>query len=299
MINNTNLGKNSENSMLKLNSPIILMSILVLTLVFIANLAKISSAQAASNETATQNTVSGNAIDLSDPAKKEIAMQLVSSAENSTLNWRAQYGYIEDIGDHRGYTGGIIGFTSATGDMIDVIVDYTKLAPKNALSAFLPALKQVKTTESHKGLGSEFVAAWKLAANDPLFQTAQNNIRDRDYFYPALALAKIDGLGILGQFMYYDAAVVHGLGEGEGEDTTLNAIRDTALKYAKAPSQGGNETAFLKAFLDARDVVMASEAAHADLSRDDAQRQFLRQGKLQLELPLKWTMYGDEYSISK
>ncbi|MGW2059062.1 chitosanase, partial [Streptomyces sp. NPDC001840] len=35
---------------------------------------------------------------LDDPAKKEIAMQLVSSAENSSLDWKAQYGYIEDIG---------------------------------------------------------------------------------------------------------------------------------------------------------------------------------------------------------
>src|SRR5947207_1146360 len=31
---------------------------------------------------------------LDDPAKKEIAMQLVSSAENSSLDWKAQYQYI-------------------------------------------------------------------------------------------------------------------------------------------------------------------------------------------------------------
>src|SRR5262245_29952809 len=57
--------------------------------------------------------------DLSDPAKKEIAMKLVSSAENSSLDWKAQYKYIEDIGDGRGYTAGIIGFCSGTGDMLD------------------------------------------------------------------------------------------------------------------------------------------------------------------------------------
>jgi hypothetical protein len=32
---------------------------------------------------------------LGSPAKKELAMQLVSSAENSSLDWKAQYGYIE------------------------------------------------------------------------------------------------------------------------------------------------------------------------------------------------------------
>nr|WP_318767307.1 chitosanase [Lactiplantibacillus carotarum] len=40
---------------------------------------------------------------------------LVSSAENSSLDYRQQYRYIEDIHDGRGYTAGIIGFTSGTG----------------------------------------------------------------------------------------------------------------------------------------------------------------------------------------
>ena len=56
---------------------------------------------------------------LMNPAKKEIAMQLVSAAENSSLDWKAQYAYIEYNVEHnakenRGYTAGIIGFTSAT-----------------------------------------------------------------------------------------------------------------------------------------------------------------------------------------
>src|SRR6185295_14919320 len=53
-------------------------------------------------------------VDLFNPHKKDIAMQLVSSAENSSLDWRAQFSYIEDIGDGRGYTAGIIGFCSGT-----------------------------------------------------------------------------------------------------------------------------------------------------------------------------------------
>src|SRR5690349_1789003 len=49
---------------------------------------------------------------LTEKVKKETAFQLVSSAENSTLNWRGEFGYLEDLGDGRGYTGGIIGFCS-------------------------------------------------------------------------------------------------------------------------------------------------------------------------------------------
>ena len=59
----------------------------------------------------------------SQPAEKEIAMQLVSSAENTSLDWKAQYGYIEDIADGRGYTAGIVGFCSGTGDMLELIAE--------------------------------------------------------------------------------------------------------------------------------------------------------------------------------
>lgn len=41
-------------------------------------------------------------------SKKELAMQIVSTNENSSLDWRAQYTYIEDIGDGRGYTAGSV-----------------------------------------------------------------------------------------------------------------------------------------------------------------------------------------------
>lgn len=68
-------------------------------------------------------------VDLFDAKKKEIAMELVSSAENSSLDWKAQYTYIEDIGDGRGYTGGIIGFCSGTGDMLGVVEDYAGRRP--------------------------------------------------------------------------------------------------------------------------------------------------------------------------
>src|SRR4051812_12384385 len=90
---------------------------------------------------------------LDDPVKKEIAMEIVSSNENSSLDWRAQYKYIEDIHDGRGYTGGIIGFCSGTGDMLELVEAYTDTEPDNPLAPFLKALRKVNGTDSHKGLG--------------------------------------------------------------------------------------------------------------------------------------------------
>jgi chitosanase len=230
--------------------------------------------------------------DLAAPDKKEIAMELVSSAENSSLNWRAQYRYIDDIGDGRGYTAGIIGLCSGTGDMLEVVRAYTAAKPKNRLAKFLPALRRVNGSDSHAGLGPRFVRAWRRAARDPAFRLAQDNERDRVYFDPSVELAKADGLNALGQFAYYDAAVVHGV-------NGLKSIRRRTLELAPTPAAGGDEVAYLDAFLDERVAEMRKEAAHRNVSRiETAQRRFLREGNLDLHLPLRWAVYGDKYEIT-
>ena len=201
---------------------------------------------------------------LATPQKKEFAMKLVSSAENSSLNWRAQYRYIQDIHDGRGYTAGIIGFCSGTGDMLEVVRAFTRARPHNGLRRFIPALRRVNGSASHAGLGNRFVAAWRRASKTRAMRRAQDAERDRVYFRPAVKLAKADGLRALGQFAYYDAAVVHGF---EG----MRGVRV---------------------------VEMHKEVAHDDVSRiETAQRRFLREGNLDLNAPLRWSVYGDDYSI--
>ncbi|MFF4759513.1 chitosanase [Streptomyces sp. NPDC001292] len=231
---------------------------------------------------------------LDDPAKKEIAMKLVSSAENSTLDWKAQYAYIEDLGDGRGYTAGIVGFCSGTGDMLGLVRLYTDRRPHNVLAEYLPALRRADGTDSHRGLDPGFPEAWRRAARDTAFQQAQNDERDRVYFDPAVARGKADGLRALGQFAYYDAIVMH----GGGGLTGFRSIRDRALRRAAPPARGGDEVTYLNAFLDARVWAMRQEAAHRETSRvDTGQRVLLRQGNLGLEPPLDWKVYGDGYHI--
>lgn len=233
---------------------------------------------------------------LDAPYKKDIAMQIVSSNENSSLDWRAQYGYIEDIHDGRGYTAGIIGFCSGTGDMLELVETYTNTAPRNPLARFLPALRKVNGTDSHKGLGAPFVHAWKVAAERKDFEQAQNAERDRVYFDPAVRRAKADGLGTLGQFIYYDAMVMHGPGS---DHHSFGGIRAAALRHAQTPAQGGDETTYLNAFLDSRRWVMRHERGHHNTTRiDTEQRVFLREGNLELDPPLVWHVYGDRYEIA-
>ncbi len=238
---------------------------------------------------------------LGDPAKKDIAMQLVSSAENSSRDWKAQYGYIEynvegNAEENRGYTAGIIGFTSATHDMLELVRYYQKIAPNNLLSPFLPALEKVDGTPSKAGLGKPFIKAWQAAGEDPQFRKAQDHERDRVYFKPAVNQAQADGLRELGQFIYYDAIVMHGNDAGDAH--SFSAIRTAAMKKATPPAGDGDEVIFLNAFLDARRVAMKAEQGHSDTSRvDTMQRKFLKDGNLDLTPPLKFKVYGDSYTI--
>ncbi|MEY9964980.1 chitosanase [Streptacidiphilus sp. MAP12-16] len=271
------------------------LALVALLVVLPASTALATAGQASAAVSTAQTgraTVSAASTGLDDPQKKDIAMQLVSSAENSSLDWRAQYTYIEDIGDGRGYTAGIIGFCSGTGDMLDLVQAYTAAEPDNVLAKYLSALRQVNGTASHDGLDPNFTTDWATAAADPVFQQAQDAERDRVYFDPAVQQAKADGLSTLGQFIYYDAAVMHG-------PDGLSAIRDTALNQVQTPAQGGDETAYLNAFLEARRVEMRKEAAHSDTSRIDTEQQvFLDNGNFDLTTPLNWQVYGQSFSIS-
>lgn len=240
-----------------------------------------------SADTTTANISSGK-------LRKEV-FALVSSAENSSIDYAEQYAYIEDIGDGRGYTAGIIGFTTGTGDLLEVVERYTELKPENELEKYIPALEQVNGTDSHDGLEDSFEKAWVDAAQSEEMIQAQNDILDEQYMDVALQYAEEDGLRPLGQYIYYDALVVHGSGDSED---SFEAIRNTALKKEKAPSDGGDEGTFLMAFLDARVPVMQMEAAHSDLSRLNAQRKFLDEENFDLALPLEWTMYGELFSLT-
>jgi len=222
-------------------------------------------------------------------------MQIVSSAENSSLNWKAQYAYIQDINDGRGYTAGIIGFCSGTSDMLEVVQDYTQRSPNNVLAKYLPALKKVNGSDSHAGLDPNYTGDWKTAAADVIFQQSQDSVRDDTYFNPAVSQAKTDGLRALGQFAYYDAIVMHGPGNN---GVSFGGIRKAAMAKARTPAQGGDETTYLNAFLDARVAAMKTEEAHSDTTRvDTAQRVWLKAGNFDLNTPLNWKVYGDSFSI--
>ncbi|MGW0581760.1 chitosanase [Streptomyces sp. NPDC002920] len=242
-----------------------------------------------------ENRSTSASLALDSPTKKELAQKLVASAENGTLDWRSAYGYVEDIGDGQGYTAGLIGFCTGTHDLLALVEKYTRAHPHNALARYLPALRRVDGTDSHAGLDPGFPAAWRAEARVPAFRAAQDAERDRVYFDPAVRSAEGDGLGALGQFVYYDALVYHGPGTGS---TSFDGIRARARAHARTPADGGAEKTYLAAFLDARRAAMRAMHPGVDTSRvDTAQRRFLREGNLGLRTPLEWRVYGETYRV--
>ncbi|MFC8429760.1 chitosanase [Streptomyces sp. NPDC057253] len=248
-----------------------------------------------SGSSASYKVLGGLPPGLAAPAEKDLAQQLVASAENSTLDWRSAYAYIEDIGDGQGYTAGIIGFCTGTNDLLTLVEGYTRAHPDNGLARYLPALRAVDGTDSHEGLDPGFTAAWKAEAEVPAFRRAQDAARDRVYFDPAVRLAKLDGLGALGQFVYYDAMVFHGPGT---DATSFYGLRERALAEADSPTGGGSEKAYLDAFLDIREDAMRTRHPGIDTTRvDTAQRRFLDEGNLGLRTPLTWQVYGETFKV--
>jgi len=173
------------------------------------------------------------------------------------------------------------------------------------LIRYICALKAVKddVSPSKVGLGLEFEDAWRTSDRKKKyrdhFRKAQDLIRDKLYFDPAVCQAQSDGLRTLGQFIYYDAIVMHGPDPKMKEEISFDRIRADAMKKAKTPANGGDETTYLNAFMSIRVEFMKHEADHkGNIDRvENMQQEFLKAKNFDLNPPLRFKVNDDLFEI--
>ncbi len=263
------------------------------------------------------STPSG-ATDIRHPMFQEMAYRFTSTAENSTTDWTTSFSYIQDILDGRGYTGGIVGFTSATGDMLALVEHYIELKPSsNVLAPFLSGLQATTAygdtvDDAEYGvdgggasdiaaseLGSAFLSAWATASADPVFRRAQSDLRRSMYWEPALAAAIADGVGAMGLGLYYDTSVNHGPGAAGSGDGSFDDIRSRTT--GTKPASGGNQRTWLRNFISVRSAVLTEWGDNPSDGRVAAW-----QAQTQPTTPnymwtgnVSWSMYGDPFSFNQ
>lgn len=234
-----------------------------------------------------------------DQEQRLIADQIISVFENDTP--RIQYSYAEDLDDGRGITAGRAGFTSATGDMLEVIERYTGIRPDNPLAKYLPRLEELAETEdgSTEGLDG-LIEAWGLAAEDEAFRTVQDEVVDEEYYGPATVHGEILGISWpLTLLNLYDAVIQHG--DGDDPDGLPAMISRTNAAVGGSPMTGIDEGVWLQEFMAVRRSVLLSpdnadtqEEWSESVGRVDTLIDLYRTGDLQLTTPVGINPWGNE-----
>ena len=190
--------------------------------------------------------------------------KLISQFENSTS--KIQYCYVEALDDGRGYTVGRAGFTSATGDLLEVAERYTDVAPDNPLADLLPRLRELARDGDGSIEGLEALPdAWRDACRDPRQRRIQDGVVDREYYRPAVRHAKKLELRLpLSLAAIYDAAIQHG--DGPDPDGVPAMLKRAAKRAGGSPRSGVPEKRFLLAFLKVRRATLAH--AHDPSTRE-------------------------------
>ena len=193
-----------------------------------------------------------------DPALKARIKSITNVFEVGKVE--ADYAYVEDLKDGRGFTVTNYGFVTKEREVADVIARLLAKVPDAPLKAFLPRLPPKARGANTKAL-KDFPAAWMSAANASAdLADACEQVADKLYFNPAMAAAEEFGMASpLGRAIVYDTALQHG--DGNDKDSLRAIYKRTRAATANAGEIA--ETDLLYAFLEVRRDVLLHPANKA------------------------------------
>lgn len=221
------------------------------------------------------------------PDQKRAIDCVLAVFETGRVPTSASYATCTILADGAGISYGKHQCTDKAGSLDLVVKEYVKKAGKHAkeLEACLPLLTSNASTKvPPKGpWGPEvtgLVALLKTAGADPIMHQAQDEVFDANYFLPALNHAKDIGLTTaLGLLVIYDTCI-H---SGPGRVSTHRAAFPE-----KSPKNGGDEKAWIKAYLNARRAWLAASSnalVQKTVYRQDAILELIKADNWDLKFP--------------
>jgi chitosanase len=265
---------------------------IVLLIALISVLSMFTGCKSGNTTDDSKGTYNGKAV---TPELKGVCLQLTTACENSSGTF--DYNYAENIGDGRGITFGIIGFTTGTYDGNELIKYYTQLNPNNTLAKYIPALDKIDNGKhdskgkSDDTTGLENFIRDVQACSDPLFKQAQLYELDIHYWNTAIKLANsIGAKNNLTLAFIYDMCVNHG---ADGAQDYVDSIKKD---LGGTPVTGVYENEFLSALMDYRYDELAKDDPDGK-NRVKAFEKLLDEENLDIKAPFEFTVYGDTYTI--
>ncbi|KAJ2551431.1 hypothetical protein EV175_003694 [Coemansia sp. RSA 1933] len=194
---------------------------------------------------------------------KDIAIMITGIYENGDTD--VHYDYCENLDDGRGFTAGIAGFCSGTGDGWDVIQEYKKLTGSyGKFESMATYLEKYASDSSDSTTGiTNYCKVWEsLGKSDKQFQQAQDNIRDQLYFNPAQQAATELGAKFdVTKGQIFDTGIEHGTGDDADGMLTLIKNTNSAFTSDQTGDSGStlavnghkvDEIVWLKKFIEIR-----------------------------------------------
>jgi len=218
-------------------------------------------------------------------------MSLVAIAENATTKWWKKFDYCENIGDGRGITTSLIGFTSKTSSLLWVVERLASFDPEHPLVEFLPALRKANGSDSTRGLknfgdvlAANCTESWKRAVWDGIVE---------NYWQPAMDFAnEMKCRYPITKGFLFDLALNHG----------TNQMAKMAKRLAAtAPCKGGDEKEWLSHLIWQRAYIIKNEqwsTNSGQTDRCDMWKSVLESGNVELRRPITGLKcYGQKFTV--
>ena len=201
----------------------------------------------------------------------DTVLRLISLPENGTPKWYDNYGYIEFLGDGRGFTVTIFGACSGTGDLSMILDELAKVPGRSEtcdeLLRYAPAMKK-KKGDDIRGIEGIKPLVERLQ-DDPAWRRAVWAVYVKLYWKFAMEWADKTGAAArrpgpklrlpASRGFCVDAAINHG--------ANYESLMTIVKRMPADARESSDETTWVSAFADAREKMLASGYDDLDTSR--------------------------------